>query len=198
MRPPPLPLLATLFLWTGLAGGGCLAPPRAEDWLAVGFRTPEQTFATFQTGLRADQPSLEYRCLSQSFKAREGVNELAYREFRERLFGENPWLRHAAAAEVVEVVELSPRRARIVARVEKLFVERSFTVELVSEGYYELRAGSVLADDDFHDFASTLSSEGGELRLRLPLAPGVDPQELSEVRAGREWKIDGFDALRTP
>ena len=80
----PLVPLACL----GLAG--CLGGPKPEAWLAVGFRTPAQTFRTFQTGLRADLPDLEYRCLGADMKRRVGadgmaLHQLLYREFRSEL-----------------------------------------------------------------------------------------------------------------
>ena len=61
---------------------GCLAAPEPEDFLAVGFRRPEQTFRTFQTALRADLPDLEYRCLSAAFKARQEprITQIGWRE----------------------------------------------------------------------------------------------------------------------
>jgi hypothetical protein len=55
------PCLAILLLLGAPASLSCRAPrPAPEDWLSVGFRTPEQAFESFRTGLRADHPALEY------------------------------------------------------------------------------------------------------------------------------------------
>jgi len=45
--------LYAAFLTTWALSSACLSAPTPDQWLAVGFRSPEQTFGTFQTGLRA-------------------------------------------------------------------------------------------------------------------------------------------------
>lgn len=189
--PRRLPLLLAL-LASSLVG--CrLAPPTDEAWLSVGFRTPQQTFGTFQTALRADDPHLEYRCLAQELKAREGLNELAYRTFREDLFRENPWLKFAAEGRVIGVSRPSDERCTLVAEVSRLFVKRTFAVELVREDFYELFSEGELLEDGFATFERSLSSPAaGELVLSLPLPADTEPASLSEARLGREWKISAF------
>jgi len=187
---------ALLILLGGSLAGCRLAPPTPDAWLAVGFRTPRQSFATFQTGLRADLPDLEYRSLSQELKSAEGLNQLAYRTFREELFDEHPWLRYAAKAHVTGESRLAPDRVRLVARVDVFAFSRSFTVDLVREDYYEVFEDGELLEDGFASFPRSASSPAeGELVLRLPLASGADVTRLSEVRAGREWKIASFGEL---
>jgi hypothetical protein len=189
----PWRLPTLLALLAGALGACRLAAPTDEAWLAVGFRTPRQTFATFQTALRADDPHLEYRCLAQGLKAREGLNELAYRTFREDLFRENPWLKFAAEGQVVGESRPSEDRCTLVAEVTKILVKRTFVVRLVREDYYELYSGGELLDDGFASFERSLSSPAaGELEARLPLPAETDVRTLSEVRLGREWKIDSF------
>jgi hypothetical protein len=190
-------LLSALLILSGATAGGCrLAPPTPDAWLAVGFRTPRQSFATFQTALRADLPDLEYRTLAQELKAAEGINQLAYRTFREELFGENPWLRYAAEAKVIGESHLAADRVRLVAQVDKLGIRRSFTVDLVREDFYEVYEDGELLDDGFASFSRSASSPAaGELALSLPLPFGADVSRLSEARLGREWKIAGFADL---
>lgn len=189
----PWRLPTLLALLAGSLGGCRLAPPTDEAWLAVGFRTPRQTFETFQTALRADDPHLEYRCLAQGLKAREGLNELAYRTFREDLFRENPWLKFAAEGKVIGETRPSEDRCTLLAEVSKTFVKRTFLVKLVREDFYEVYAGGELLDDGFASFERSLSSPAdGELDVRLPLPPETDVHSLSEARLGREWKIDSF------
>src|SRR5262245_33705193 len=102
--------VAYVFVLTAWAlSASCLSAPRPEDWLGVGFRSPEQTFRTFQTGLRAGLPDLEYRCLGSDFKQRAGgLTLLGYAEYRRELFKAQPWLKLAAKAKIRSVRELAP------------------------------------------------------------------------------------------
>jgi hypothetical protein len=190
------PLYAFLLAVWALAAG-CLSGPEPADWLAVGFRTPEQTFRTFQTGLRAGLPDLEYRCLGADFKRRSAeqgvpITQLLYREFRRELFASQPWLKLAARAEVREVLELGPGRVRLVAEVETWFRDETFAIELVREDYYELYVGDQRVSDDNSDWRRLARETDGALVVRVPLPDGLAASEIGELRAGREWKIDGF------
>jgi hypothetical protein len=186
---------AWLWAWALLAG--CLAAPRPEDWLAVGHRTPEATFATFQTALRADLPELEYRCLGSDFKRRLGadlgsVSLLGYLEFRRELFRSQPWLKLAATARVKEVRALSERRVRLVAEVDTWFHDEIFALEFVREDFWELYSGANRRADDFAPWRELVVPGEGELRVHVPLPAGLTAREVSELRAGQEWKIDAF------
>jgi len=184
-----------LALW-GLFLTSCwVAQPKPEDWLSVGFRSPEQTFRTFQTGLRAGLPDLEYRCLGADFKRRaaeEGFSQLGYREFRRELFLSQPWLKLAARAEIKEVVALSDDRVRLLAEVDTWLRDESFAVDLVREDYYELWVGEKRVADGNAIWEEMVSARDDELQVRVPLSAGLGPGDLGELRAGREWKIDGF------
>ena len=189
--------VAATLLWASIFSA-CLCPPSAEALLDVGFRSPEQTLHTFQTALRADLPGLEYRCLGAAFKRREGVNELAYREFRAQLFHDKPWLKLAAEAEIDELIELGPGRRRIVATVSNAFADETFAVDFVREEFYETWSGEELVDDDIVSFEEITASDGASLTVVVPLFGDVPVDDVTEVRAGKEWKIDGFplqDAL---
>ncbi len=97
---------------------GCLAPPTPQEVLATGFRTPDQTFATFKTALRGDLLALEYRSFSVSFRALHGIPSLmAYSKAREELLKREPLLRWIATAEIIDRVELSPNRMQLTAEV---------------------------------------------------------------------------------
>src|SRR5262245_56339527 len=181
----------------------CLSGPKAEDWLAVGFRTPEQTFRTFQTGLRAGLPDLEYRCLGADFKRRaagelQGFSLLGYVEFRRELFHTQPWLKLAAKAKIRSVRQVAPDRVQIQAEVDTWFHDERFTVELVREDYYELYVGDQRIDDDFADWSRIARAKDGSLVVTVPLPDGRTVAELGELRAGREWKIDGFPLPSQP
>lgn len=179
--------------WALLAG--CLAAPQAEDWLAVGFQTPEQTFRTFQTGLRAELPDLEYRCLGSAFKHRNAASLLAYLEVRRELFRTQPWLKLAAKARVTEVRELGDGRVRLVAEVDTWFHDETFALDLVREDFWELWVAGQRKADDAGEWRRLAREKDGVLVVSVPLPEGLGVAEIGELRAGREWKIDGFPAL---
>lgn len=158
----------------------------------MGFRTPAQTFQTFQTGLRAELPDLEYRCLGGEFKRRSAGTLLGYLEFRRELFRSRPWLKLAAKAKVREVRVLGPERVRIVAEVDTWFHDETFEVELVREDYYELWVDGRRVQDDLASWRRLARETDGTLVVTVPLPAGLSPLEVGELRAGREWKIDGF------
>lgn len=184
-----------LSAWALIAS--CLGRPRAEDWLAVGFRSPEQTFRTFQTGLRAGLPELEYLCLGAEFKRRAAgefgsFSLLGYTEYRRELFREQPLLRLAATARIQSVRELSPERVQVLARVETWFRDQTFAVDLVREDFYELWVGDRRVADDLSDWRRIARERDGSLLVSVPLPDGMALLEVGELRAGHEWKIDGF------
>jgi hypothetical protein len=169
----------------------CVAAPEAEDWLAVGFQTPEQTFRTFQTGLRAELPDLEYLCLGSAFKQRTGASLLGYLQFRR----EQPWLKFAAKAKVKEVHELADGHVRLVAEVDTWFIDETFALDLVREDFWELWVGGKRVADDAAEWRRLSRERDGSLVVTVPLPDGLGVAEIGELRAGREWKIDGFSRL---
>lgn len=176
--------------WALLAG--CLSAPTPEAWLAVGFRTPEQTFGTFQTGLRAELPDLEYRCLGGELKRRSGGSLLGWLEFRRELFRSQPWLKLAALAEIRDVREVAPGRVRILAEVDTWLRDEAFEVEFVREDYYELWVDGRRVSDDLEPWRRLAREKEGALVVTVPLPEGLGVAEVGELRAGHEWKIDGF------
>jgi hypothetical protein len=192
-----LRVFAALLLALPLASA-CCAAPTAEDWRAVSYRSPETTFRTFQTALGAGQPDLEYRSLSSDLKRREGLSELAYLEFRDALFRAQPWLARAACAEILSVSELAPDRVRLRAQARFLFSRRSFEVELVREDFYELWRGAELASDGSARFSELVTADPSGVVGRTPAPEAVALGEITELRIGREWKIDAFLELTEP
>jgi len=184
-----------LYGWLVVAwalAAACVSAPEPADWLALGFRTPEQTFQSFQTGLRAELPDLEYRSLSSGFKRREGLTQLAYREYRHELFRREPWLKLAAEAKIERVERISDARARLVARVDTWFHEERFELELVREDYYEVWVDGARRDDGNAAWLELVREEDAALVVTVPRPPALQADELSEVVAGREWKIDSL------
>lgn len=161
--------------------------------MAVGFRAPEQTFRTFQTAVRADAPELEYRCFSSEFVRRNGLSKLAWREAREELREREPLLRVGiGSAEIVGEAKITGRFATLDADA----FGRRVRVQLVREDFGEVWAGAELVYDETLDFArSTGIQEAGDGRRlvfgRVTL-PRDETRSVTEVRVGREWKIDGI------
>ena len=203
------PLRGALLALLGLLACGCLGPrPGPEEWQAIGFRTPEQTFQTFQTAFASGQLDLEYRCLSEAFRAEQGVDSYTYRILRERLAEEVPGFSFLSRARIQGRVELGEARVGLVARVRVLWIERWLLVELVREDFYELyRDGERLTDgyaslgeETFqHDDRWPTPRVWAYVELDDPLATpdlglpadasGLTPIELSELVVGQEWKL---------
>lgn len=189
--------LAAALLLAPLAGlPACLCPPTLADIESTGFRSPAQTLRTFQTAVRADDPALEYRCLSVGFRERNGVSQLAWREFRDKWFASNPFVKRGiATAETVSEELVTPSRARIVAESSG----HRMVIELAREGFYQLYSGAELAADgllpDQRGLDPYLLVEpSGDDRLLVHGAFDVRASELppepTELRVGLEWKID--------
>jgi hypothetical protein len=168
-----------------------------ETTQIVGFRDPEQTFAVFRLAFRENLPDLEYRCLSGGFKARERISPLGYAEFRDELLAKTPFLRLALhKAKIDEIQHLGERRTRIRASA----LGRTLVVDFVREEYWEIWAGrELLLDDGVGDLyeegyvAVVLDESGSQWYLgQVPLEGIDDPKQITEVRLGKEWKIDAF------
>jgi hypothetical protein len=173
----------------------CVSPPSTKDLLSVGFRTPEQAFATFQTAVRADDPGLEFRCFSADFRGRTEppLSQLNYREFREVLRREHPFLRKGLVDARIESLERRGGRARLVATSHGEQLE----IQLVLDDYAEVWAGGDPVVDESIDFEERTGTQAaGDGRRWIhgssPLPEGFDAALVTELRFGREWKIDGI------
>ncbi|MBL8858510.1 MAG: hypothetical protein JNL28_08410 [Planctomycetes bacterium] len=196
---PPLRLLQAVVLAVS-AAGCCVAPPRADEWLAIGWRSPEAAFATFQTAIRADEPELEYRCFSQAFRERNDLSKIVWREAREELRRAHPWLRRGIAD-----ATFSEGPFVIEGRASGIVVSHGqrIRIDFVREDFAELWAGDRPVSDElvrFTEHTSTQKARDGRTWFQgsivLP-AIDTDPATITEMRLGREWKIDGFESLAT-
>ncbi len=183
--------------------GGCFTcRPSSQDWVALGFRTPEQTFRTFRTAVGGDEPDLEYRSLSQDFRARNEISSIVWREAREELRREQPWIKKVSCAEIVDSERLDPAHHVITAEIDSLFGDVRFQVLLVREEYWELYGpDGALVDSDELDLdehvLERVSDADGSVWIWTAVArpPGFDTAALTEVRAATDWKIDDFRLL---
>ena len=189
----------------GLAGC-CVTPPEPSDWLNVGFRSPQQTWRTYQTALAGDQAELEYRCFASSFKGRYGFSVLEYVEFRDQLLAEQPLVRFAAEAEVVaERRSLDGGYHELIAEISKLGTTVQIRVLLEREAFAELwvedeQVQSIGLDrlDDAQWSQLNANNRSGfgvsafvdyDLWENPPPNGDYDEAAVSEFRIGAEWKI---------
>jgi hypothetical protein len=186
-------------LLCALAGAGCrVAPAEAEDLLAVGFKSPQQTFRTFQTGVRADQPELQRRCFSAAFLAENRLSKRNWLEFWDQLRADQPWLRKGLAdAEIEGSIERAGDRARLIAHSHGSEIEVTF----VLDDFGEVWIGSEPVVDEPIRFAKNIGvqEQGGQRwiygQLALPRSRPIAIEDVTELRFGREWKIDGIGLL---
>jgi hypothetical protein len=186
---------------SALLAGCCVAPPTAEEWAAIAYRRPEETLESFQVAVRARSPLLEYRCLSVGFRERHALSQILWREYRERWYAENPFLRKGIAdARIVTSEPIGARRHRLVVESHG----RRMAVELVREDFYQVFVRGELAADELLPEQGRLerylgargSDRGGVLvESAVELPPGALSDEPSELRVGSEWKIDWLEEL---
>ncbi len=172
----------------------CVAPPTARDRFAVGFRSPEQSFASFQTAVRADDPGLERRCLSARFIAENGLSEIVYLTFWDELTRREPFLRKGIAdATLTSPAEVRGDRSRLHIHSHG----RNLVVDLVREDFCEAWGGDQKLADESAPFPQRTGIQPGNdgarwIYGRMPLSADIDERRVTELRFGREWKIDGF------
>jgi hypothetical protein len=174
----------------------CVSPPTAAEVLAIGFRTPEQAFRTFQTATRLDDPDLELRCFSVGVRARNQLSQLSWREGRAELYAKKPWLRAGiAGAEIVDV--------RIDSGYARLRIDTAggdYTLDLVREDFVEGWGGTERLLDDEVDWSVAIAEQRGFSERpwilgRAQLPADVTAESITDLRFGREWKIDAVGPL---
>lgn len=203
MAPRPLAAACLATLALAAFGPGCSVPRATpEALLQTGFRSPEQTFRTFQSALASDLIDLEYRCFGTAFKRREGLTQLAWRAYRAELLDTWPLLRRLATAEILSSQAVADGRWALVGRVRYLWYEQDFRVELVREDFFELYEGAIRATDGSLEWDGLVSVEGDAegwppptLTATVPLPGPIDATRLTELRIGREWKIDRLEPI---
>jgi hypothetical protein len=182
-----------------LAGAGCVSPPDSAALLAVGFRTPAQTFRTFQTAVRAEEPDLQLRCFSAGFVAENRLSKLSWREFWQQETDRQPFLRKGIAdARIEGEPVLRGERAELIAESHG----RRMRVAFALDDYAEVWAGDdALVDEPirFRDRVGLQKAPDGSRwiygQVRLPSRAPDGLAPITELRFGREWKIDGIEVL---
>ena len=197
---PKQTLLAVLVL-LGLCTA-CAGPDVRTELSQAGFRTPRQTFDTYRAAFLSDFVTLEYLCLSDHFKAANGITILNYGEVREIMLDDQAFLRFGLGrAKIVRVEPLTANRVRLHIRSESLFHDVQFACELVREDFYEIWAdGERLQDDHLERFSNafriTPAADGTPVAQSWVTLEDPDSGiRISEFRVGREWKIDFINLL---
>ena len=184
--------LGSVFLavLAGVGAAGCTSLPEPAEMLRYGFRSPEQCLESFQLAVRADLPAEEYRCFSQHFRSENHVSQLVWREIREQLWGQVGMRWAVAEAKSGAPALVRGNRAQMQVRA----LGKEVRIELVLEDFAQLWSGPTLIQDQDLDFRShTGAQESRWFYGQVELLPGVDPATVTEVRLGREWKIDAID-----
>lgn len=196
-KQPLLALLAALALCTACAG-----PDVRSELSQAGFRTPRQTFDTYRAAFLSDLITLEYLCLSDSFKRANGITILNYGEVRENLLRDQRFLRFGLGrAKVIRIEALGANRVRLHIQSESLFHDVQFKCELVREDFYEIWAnGERLQDDHLERFSNAfrITPDADGNPVAQSWAALEDPTSgirITEFRVGREWKIDFINLL---
>lgn len=172
---------------------GCVSPPSIREVLDVGYRSPEQCWHSFQTAVRADEPALEYRSLSQRLIAERGLSQLVWREARAELYAPLGTRFAIAKARPLGPATVQGDRAELV--VEAL--GRRVRLRFLREDFRSLWAGEQLLVDEN---ASLEGSSGVQTAAdgqrwfyaQIPLPADSEPSRVSEMHLGREWKLDGI------
>ncbi len=189
---------AGFFLRAGLSAlilalaSSCVTTPKPAEVLACGFRDPEQCFRTFQVAVRADEPALEYRCFSTRFRAENHLSQWAWRELREGLWGQFGMRWAVATAKVQEPVVVRGNEAELVVGA----LGKRVHLRFIREDFGELWNGTERVSDSAADFPrQSGTQEGRWFYGQVEMPPGIDSAKVTEMRLGREWKLDeiGFD-----
>lgn len=198
---------SVLALALGIGSSSCcllVRPPDARELLATGFRTPEQTFRTFQIGWRAEEPDLERRCFSRGFRERNRVSRVNYREFRAQLVAEQPFLRLGISdAHLDGPARIEGDRALLRATTHG----RTLELALVLDDSIEVWSGDELLLEEplpFREHTQIAPAQNGaeilwgniELPADLPKSEGA--RTITELRFSREWKIDDLQLIEGP
>lgn len=184
-RPHPAGIVFLAGL-AGLVSAGCTSMPTPSELLNVGWRSPEQCFAAFQIAVRADEPQLEYRCFSQHFRAENHVSQWAWREFREELWSQFGSRWAVAKAEPRGPARVHGDRAEMLVRA----LGKNVRLHFVREEFGQIWGGETLLADAALDFHAHSGAQEGLFYGQVPLPPDCDPNQVTELRLGLEWKLD--------
>jgi hypothetical protein len=176
----------------------CVAAPSPEDLLATGFRSPSQAFGTFQTALAGDHLDFNYRCFSDSFKARTGADDASFKVGLNILLAENAGMKYISEAEILSERLLDPTTAELIVELNKFFVTVRARVILKREDFFEAWSGNEIYFDGFRSFGESTSiydDSPNDLFGHIDVPEEKDATQITEIRIGQDWHIDSFEVL---
>lgn len=197
----PRPVIKAAIALVVSTSAACVSPPTAEDYLEVGFRSPEQAFRSFQTAMAGDEIDLEYRCLGRDFRLANGIDGMTYRVAREELFKQQPFIKLVTQGEIIGSERLDAKHHRLTIQVKNWFVNETFEVDLVREDFMEAWSEERSLFFDFASFDEHVFTDEDNPSLLYAIAqapPDVPPSSITELNFGREWRISGFSPATLP
>ncbi|MFT5286041.1 MAG: hypothetical protein ACI8TQ_002209 [Planctomycetota bacterium] len=191
--------LALILLVAGL-GMSCIAAPLPSDWLDAGnapFRTPEGTFNAFKTAAAGNAADLGYRCLSSEFRRRNGMGQLAFRELRDRF----PWFKYLSRAKVLEETQIGEDQIEYLCEIEVLFKTIQVRFGFLREDYFDVFSGAETIGGEVQPFdklTKRVEARGVPwVEIHIPVPGGRKFDDITEIRVGREWKIDAIEMIES-
>ncbi len=171
----------------------CCSIETGEGFAGSAFSTPAEAAGAFRDAFRCGRADLEYKCLAEVLKERQGITRQSYGIAREQILEENPglkWLRLTGPG----TAEFSgPDRARV--PLECFWID-AVVLDLTLQHYFEaLDPAGVMVLDGFlsGEQARRLTAAGGQgLAVLVDIEPAAAGYQISSVRIGREWKVAGI------
>lgn len=163
--------------------------------------TPRKAFQSFKRAFEAENPSLEWKCLSDELKERENLTEFTYTVGRERFIRKNAQaIENFKKARIKEIL-YSPDRRRAL-----LIMEAPGTkayMDLINQPYFELIVNRGEEEivwgfmERLEDHLSVQEEMGKDwILIRIPLEgafgdslPGLDEKKIVRFTLSDEWKL---------
>ncbi|MFQ5503181.1 MAG: hypothetical protein ACE5F1_00105 [Planctomycetota bacterium] len=180
----------SLFHLFGCAGEQPLMP--------ISHDSPKRALRTFLAGIRFSDSKVIYESLSEDFRREHGIDILSFAVGWDRIISQNPFLRLAGEAAVMdrEIRGNGSIRFTLAAHGQE------FRVDLAPVAYWELARTTPEEESDegleiIGSYVSDLRSaglsqlEGNHLLVLLESSDliGTTPANLAYVRIGVEWKV---------
>lgn len=201
----------------GVSEGCRVPPPKPEQLLRYGFGSPGQAFRSFSTSVQGELLDPLYDSLSNSFKSAEtgmGLSRNGFKEAWDGLMEEEPLLRWALYQATKDPSKVSyerssdGRKAKAQALFEgywEISAGTQLEVYLVKEGYWEIYMEGDNPSQDpvrvndkaVHELLGTcmaLKPEDSLTFIYVP-TPSDGVERLAHIRAGYEWKVEGFNVI---
>ena len=191
-----------LFLLLGSTGCALFFPSKGRSVDDFSLVTPERAFESFKKAFEAENPSLEWRCLSDKLKEREGLTEAKYTIGRSQFISN-----HKEAIEnfkKAEIREFFYAPDRMKAKLVVAAPDTLATLELINQPYYEIIMSRNGEEElvwgflkDLEERITLVEERGKEyVKIRIPLDEaideseyGLDTERIVSFTLADEWKL---------